>query len=70
MTSKRLAAGLIIIGLVMVAAAGVLVWYQTPTATTTSSDFNDVDGLLQDLDSLVDLENQYSLSDMSDVAAD
>jgi hypothetical protein len=68
MTSKQLAAGVIIFALVVV-AAGVLVWYQAPPATTTSADFNDLDGLLQDLDDLVSIDNQYSPADMEDVAA-
>lgn len=69
MTSKQLAAGVIIFALVAV-AAGVLVWYQAPPATTTSADFDDLDGLLQDLNDLVSIDNQYSPTDMEDVAAE
>jgi hypothetical protein len=69
MTSKQLAAGVMILALVVV-AAGVLVWYQAPPATTTSADFDDLDGLLQDLDDFISIDNQYSPSDFEDVAAE
>jgi len=68
MTSKQLAAGAVIIALVVV-AVGVLVWYQAPPATTTSAGFDDLDSMLDDLDSLISIDNQYSPSDAEDVAA-
>jgi hypothetical protein len=59
MTSKQLVAGVVILALVVV-AAGVLVVYKAPAATTPSTDSeldSDLESMLQDLDSSIDLDN-------------
>jgi hypothetical protein len=65
MTGKTLAVVAAVI--IVLVAAGAFVYLQTPASTTAStSEFDDMDDLIDELDSYLESENSISDYDMDD----